>query len=31
MASPIVKAAYLGDSEVETAVQVGHMIEGVAR
>jgi ABC-type branched-subunit amino acid transport system ATPase component len=31
MASPIVKAAYLGDSEVEAAVQVGHTIEGVAR
>jgi len=31
MASPIVKAAYLGDSEVEAAVEVGHMIEGVAR
>ena len=30
-ASPIVKAAYLGDSEVEAAVEVGHMIEGVAR
>jgi ABC-type branched-subunit amino acid transport system ATPase component len=31
MASPIVKAAYLGDSEVEAAVEVGHVIEGVAR
>jgi ABC-type branched-subunit amino acid transport system ATPase component len=30
VASPIVKAAYLGDDEVETAVQPGHEIEGVA-
>jgi ABC-type branched-subunit amino acid transport system ATPase component/branched-subunit amino acid ABC-type transport system permease component len=29
VASPIVKAAYLGDSEVETAVQPGHVIEEV--
>jgi ABC-type branched-subunit amino acid transport system ATPase component/branched-subunit amino acid ABC-type transport system permease component len=28
VASPIVKAAYLGDSEVESAVQPGHAIEG---
>jgi ABC-type branched-subunit amino acid transport system ATPase component/branched-subunit amino acid ABC-type transport system permease component len=31
VASPIVKAAYLGDSEVEAAVQPGHEIEDVVR
>jgi ABC-type branched-subunit amino acid transport system ATPase component/branched-subunit amino acid ABC-type transport system permease component len=31
VASPIVKAAYLGDGEVETAVQAGHKIEEVVR
>ena len=30
VASPVVRAAYLGDSEVEAAVQTGHTIEEVA-